>query len=686
MKRAALALLCCLCAATADAQTTGDRPAARPEIIVVTAEGRAQARDDVPAAIAVIDGEDLAALKALRVGTALAGAPGAFAAGLNGPREVVQIRQPLAFDNRTLFLEDGVPLQSPVFFDQSALGYSQALASPGGIEVLRGPGTALYGSDALSGVVHVRTRAPRAEPTIGARARYGSFALFDFQAEAGGAVSERHALRTTGAVSGEDGYRDETAFHRVNGMLRHRYRGDGIEVDSGLYTSRFETESATAIPFDAFEAGSRAAGLDPAVDEEEAIEQGRYWRVQSRLRAEIGDAWEIEATPYWRRQEIDATATFQPATTPRSFNDVATIGLLPRARWRGARAKAMAGVDLEFTELDVLTVQSRPDTVVFGELFRQGVQFDYTVDFRAISPYAQVEQRLGPVQLRAGLRYDALRYDFDNALSEVPGDARLQLADRIDRFDALSPKAGILWDISAAHSLFLRYARGFRIPRASELYELSADQTGFTLDPERLDSVEIGWRGGWQSVSAELIGYWQISRNGVLTDVQTAAGNISVNAGKRRFAGIEATLSAVLGYGFDVRAVFAWQDFRFRRRSAGGGDPFDGNQLAEAPRTLGTLDLGWTPPAIRSLRLNGRLRHIGRWPLNDANTLFTEREYILSLWAEWRPRDWLTAEIKVENATDAIYAVFADAPAFAPQGRARPGPGRAISGGVRIAF
>lgn len=642
---------------------------------------------DVPASVTLIPEDELEGIAAIRAGDILASVPGLFASGLNGPREIVQIRQPLAFDNRTLFLEDGVPLQSSVYFDQSALGYSHVFSSPGGVEVLRGPGTALYGSDALSGVVHVRTREADDPIRFGARVRGGEYGLFDLQGEAGGAIAPGQALRATLALSGEDGDRDETAFYRAQGVLRHAFEADGLSIESGLYITEYETESATALrPLADLEELAGQSGLNPAVDGDAAVEDGALYRLQSRAQVEVNDRLTLEVTPYWRRQESNSTAVFQPATTPREEAVVETIGLLPMATLEAGGGTLTAGFDIEFTELDLFLFQSRPDVVVFGDLFRQGPQFDYTVDYRALSPYLQYQRSFGDVTLQLAVRHDALRYEFDNALDEVPGDARLQVENRTDEFDNTAPQAALIWDVSERHSLFARYARGFRVPRASELYELEAGQTEFELEPETLDSFELGWRAALDALRFELIGYWQESENGVITDVQTAAGNISVNAGERRYAGIEAALAAELGYGFDLQAVFAYQDFVFERRSAEGGDPFDGNSISETPETLGNLILSWTPPAFEDITLTGRLRHIGSWPLNDANTVYTDDEQILTVQGEWRINTHVTADIRLENVTDETYAVFADAPAFAPAGRGRPGPPRTVSAGVRVRY
>ena len=207
--------------------------------------------------------------------------------------------------------------------------------------------------------------------------------------------------------------------------------------------------------------------------------------------------------------------------------------MLPRLYWdHDDGSTTIIGVDLEFTDFDLLLDQSRETVSVFGDLFVQGVQFDYNVGFNAYSPYIQHERRFfdDRVTLTAGLRYDRLRYDFDNNLADVPGDARLQVGDRVDTFDNFSPKVRLLWDVTDDQQLFARYARGFRAPRASELYELEADQEEFELDVETFDSGEIGWRANWLGgqVSTELIGYYQVTRDGVVTLAQTGAGNISI--------------------------------------------------------------------------------------------------------------------------------------------------------------
>ena len=153
-----------------------------------------------------------------------------------------------------------------------------------------------------------------------------------------------------------------------------------------------------------------------------------------------------------------------------------------------------------------------------------------------------------------------------------------------------------------------------------------------------------------------------------------------------RFAGIEFAASADLPFGFDADLAFAFQDFEFRQFGAEPGSPFDGNAIEEAPRRLGNLTVNWVPPFYEQVTATARLRYLGEWELNSANTLETDDEFILTLLGEWRLSENIAAEIRIENVTDNNYAIFADAPFFAPAGRARPGQPRSVSGGFKIVF
>jgi outer membrane receptor protein involved in Fe transport len=81
----------------------------------------------------------------------MGGVAGVWVSVTGGEGHQTAIRQPLNTNPVYLFLEDGVPTRSTGFFNHNAL-YEVNLPGAEGIEVTKGPGSALYGSDAIGGV------------------------------------------------------------------------------------------------------------------------------------------------------------------------------------------------------------------------------------------------------------------------------------------------------------------------------------------------------------------------------------------------------------------------------------------------------------------------------------------------------------------------------------------------------
>ncbi|HVT60131.1 MAG TPA: TonB-dependent receptor [Thermoanaerobaculia bacterium] len=127
--------------------------------VVVTASADSQSVDEVPAAVTVIDGREIEARQARTLADLIATVPGAAVAraGAAGQQTSVFIRG--TNSNQTLLLWNGIPLNDPFFG-----GVNWQFVPTDGIErveVVRGPFSALYGSDAMGGVVQVLTGSRR---------------------------------------------------------------------------------------------------------------------------------------------------------------------------------------------------------------------------------------------------------------------------------------------------------------------------------------------------------------------------------------------------------------------------------------------------------------------------------------------------------------------------------------------
>ncbi len=654
-------------------------------VTVTSPAGAERAPLSTPLAVHVVDAERMTALASPWIGTAMNEIPGVYQASLRGVVDVPIIRMPLSFKNHYLYLQDGVPLQSTVMFNSKALLYSQATTSPGGIEVLKGPGTALYGSDAMSGVIQVRSIAPPRDPTLSARVGAGTYGAKALRVSGGGPLTSTQRVVVSVAHDGEDGWRDHSAWNRQQGMVRHRSEIGPITVDTSLMATRFRSEMTGPLSPVVYRNNPTDDGLAPAVPLDEATDDATHVQASSTLALPVGAA-RIELTPYVRSLENTYLEVYNPATTPRDREKTVSGGTLARVRlepWPGG--ELILGTDVDGTRLAFSVVQDRPTVVVGGFTSYQGPHYDFTVDHLTLAPYAQHSQRLGNRWIiDTGLRFDWARYDYDERLGATtdPLDLVWRPPDRVDRFSQLSPKLGGTYLLTPEQAVFLRYAHGFRLPAADALYVLGNGQQAFELDPEQVDAFETGWKGRAETWSWEIDAYWSIATEGIVEDVVTPGGTISTNGGERWYRGLEFGGAWEITSQVDVGASYAHTWHRIIRYRSEGSSPEDGNTPAKAPADLASLRLGVMP--FERLRLEAGARWLGRWWMDDLNTARTDNEWLVDLRASYRPDAHWSFDARVLNLFDEAYAATAERLPFGD--RYRPGQPLTMAGGVTWAY
>jgi vitamin B12 transporter len=213
-----------------DATNQGESVTTTPTMpeVVVSASRVPQPSDEVGSAVTVITEQEIEQKQARFVTDVLRDTPG-VSVTQQGPRgTLTEVRIRGAAANQTLVLIDGVEVNDPSAgsqFDFASLTTDNVER----IEILRGPQSALYGSDAIGGVVNVITKRGEGPPTVRLRGEGGSFGTAEgaFSLSGGG---ENHdfslgasAVGTEGVSvaepsnggSEEDGYLNQTYNARV---------------------------------------------------------------------------------------------------------------------------------------------------------------------------------------------------------------------------------------------------------------------------------------------------------------------------------------------------------------------------------------------------------------------------------------------------------------------------------------
>jgi outer membrane receptor protein involved in Fe transport len=650
--------------------------------MTVTGTREKEALVETPASVGVIEGETLRRDRPSHPSQVISQVPGAAVAVTNGEGHTTAIRQPFTTNPVYLFLEDGIPIRSTGFFNHNAL-YEVNLPQAGGIEINRGPGTALYGSDAIGGIVNILTRTPptKAEATLfGEVGEHGWWRIL-----AGGGNSHGDdAWRADVNLTHTDGWRDATAYDRNSGTFRwDRALGASSTLKTVLAFSNVDQETGANSPLirDDYLNNPTRNYLPIAFRKVSAL------RLSSSYERESGDTL-LTLTPYLRDNSMDLLASFNLNNDPTVYRtENVSYGL--QAKWRkdfpqAMRARLIFGADMEQSpggrkEDSIRTVTTGTGASRNHLSYTVAARvYDYDVTYTGFSPYVHGE--ISPherLRLTAGVRYDQLSYDFENhqaptAILVAPVGGTFptgnryygQATDTKVDFSHTSPKLGATWAFSQETHLYASRTYGFRAPSEGDLFRPSnatsaaaaqfGAQGALALKPIKADQTELGLRGRHGALSYDLVAYQLQKEDDLVTQRDTATNFTQrVNAGLTRHRGVELGL----GYAFtdrlrlDVAASYAEHTYVDFVTSTAN---FSGKEMESAPHVLANTRLTWlfTPRS----RLQFEWVRIGSYWMDAANTAKYEGYDLFNVRADWGVTPGVSLFGSIYNLADERYA------------------------------
>ena len=224
-----LPLLAATCALAALPHLALAQSAAAPvtalDPLTVTGTREKSLLSETPVSIGAITPETIRETAPLHPGQLLGQIPGVSVAVTNGEGHTTAIRQPFTTSPLYLFLEDGIPIRATGFFNHNAL-YEVNIPMAGGIEVVRGPGTALHGSDAIGGIVNILSHAPSGPAGASLNSEFGAFGTWRFLGSAGTPLGENGGVQLDLNATHTDGWRFRTGYDRKSANLRYDQRLD----------------------------------------------------------------------------------------------------------------------------------------------------------------------------------------------------------------------------------------------------------------------------------------------------------------------------------------------------------------------------------------------------------------------------------------------------------------------------
>lgn len=559
-------------------------------VIATRTEQKAQ---DVPASVSVITAEqiddqlatDIKDLIRYEPGVVVRTSPARFGAALGTTgrdgNSGFNIRG--LEGNRVLILVDGVRTADAFSFGAQSVGRGDFsdLGLMKRVEILRGPGSALYGSDGVAGVVAFTTKDPADFLRAGR----------DFAVQGTAQYSSADEGLSTGLVgagqfgdfgmmlaySHREASETETqGSSNVVGALRDTANPTSIESDAWLAKLTFAPNDnnsfrLTAETFDRqvqtdVLSGRSASVLDLYGDDTTTRDRVSVdWRYSGE--GVISSAF---VAAYWQNSTTEQF-TFEdrnPAADRTRLNtfDNEVWGLSAEAHSTFGAHRLTWGADISLTTQEGVRDGTVPP---FGETYP--IRAFPVTDYTLAGVYIQDEISLLDGRLTL---FPALRADYYDLEPEADSALPVGFVGASQSDSHLSPKFGAVWKIGSGWSLYGNYAEGFKAPAPSQVNNSFSNLSSFytsipnpDLKPETSRTLEAGVRWtndrfflGFTAFTGDYDDFIeQVLVSGSFTAADPAIYQY-VNIGSVEISGWELSGRADLGKGFSANLAAAWAE------------------------------------------------------------------------------------------------------------------------------
>lgn len=584
--------------------------AADEQTMVVTAAPTTVSELDTPAAVSVVNGDEMRqAAPRVNLSESLGAVPGLQVQNRQNYAQDLQLSI-RGFGSRSTYgvrglriYVDGIPATMP---DGQGQTSNIDIGSVDTIEVLRGPFSALYGNSS-GGVINVTSQTGTQPPTVEASSYYGSFGTWHYGMKATGAVGDgSHAGDVDYTVSTNrfttHGYRDHSGARKNLANARLGVRINDVSKLTLLLNSvDIKANDAGGLTADEWRDNPRQS---PRGDQYNTRKNTRQTQAGLRYERQLSAQDDLSVMMYAGERE---TTQFQsipraPQLKPSHAGGVIDLtrhyqGIDTRLTHRGellVPVTLTAGLDYEnMSERrkgyeNFVMVNGAPQYGEQGALRRNERNLMWNVD-----PYLQTQWQLtDKLSLDAGVRYSSVWFD-SNDYYITPGNGD-------DSGDASYhkwlPAGSLKYALTDAWNVYLSAGRGFETPTINELSYRSDNQSGlnFGLKPSTNDTVEIGskTRIGNGLLTAAL--FQTDTDNEIVVDSSSGGRTSYKNAGKTRRQGMELGLDQQFGESWRLKAAWTWLDATYRTNVCGDAS-CNGNRIPGIARNMGYASFGYQP-------------------------------------------------------------------------------------------
>jgi outer membrane receptor protein involved in Fe transport len=593
--------------------------------VIVSGNREIQKRTEVPAAIDVISKTQINDTKATRIDQLVNKIPGVFMVDLGNEQHSMSVRQPLGYNNLFLYLEDGIPIRTVGDFNHNAL-IEINQASLQRIEVIKGPASSLYGSEAVGGALNFITQSPSPYLTGKVQAEAGTrgYKRTDFNVS--------NTYKKLGVYFG--GYyvdqNQPVSQHNNFNKMALTFRAD--------YAFNDKTKLVTVADYINYKTDQKG-GLDSTHfynEDYNSFYRFTYRKADAlRVRSTLSKKWnennKTNFTIFYRNTSVGqnpfysiADVAGNAAKASGQINDDAfkSYGAIVQhiKKINSLNTKWTTGISVDYSPATYLaqfiSIHKNADGVYDHYQTTDSTLTDYKVDLLNTAAYTQIEYNpFSKLRIVLAARYDRLDYNFDNHLQ--PG-AYSGAPDAINHFDHFTPKIGFTYDFGNNRGFYVNYSVGFAPPNINDLYRGVQVPT---LKPSSYTNYETG---GWLTFadnkgSAE-ISLYQLNGKNEIVNTRLADGSYeNQNAGETSHKGIELEIkyAPVKDLTFRIGGTVAKHEYVDYIQQ---GKSFSGNQMAQSPSYIMNGEITYKPHTFNGFRIGLETESLGSYFTDPQNT------------------------------------------------------------------
>ena len=552
--------------------------------------------------------------------------------------------------SRSLVLTDGIPLNDP--FGGWVYWSRVPPLSIDRVEVMRGSGSELYGTDALGGVIQILRRLPTSR-TLEADGYLGSLNTSDYSFYASDRLG-RHGLSLAGDFFRTDGYTlvAQGERGRVDVPAGSKHRALEMMWDTRLgasgrayaIASEYAERRENGTPRQTNESHIRslAAGIN-------WVSGGsNEWTIRAFGLGEVFDGWFSAVAPD-RNSELPTNNQRVPAQI--SGLQATWLRLL------GSTHLLLAGLDYSLVkgasqEIGFVSGQPSTSSRVDGRQDRQGYYLQDLI---------RATERL---KLVVGLRADIWENHDAHSFSRNLKSGAIQQSGLESRRDtAWSPKLAARFELHPTVSLRGSISRSFRAPTLNELYRsfrlgnvVTSANPG--LGPERATATELGlhWKPRSPFLLRSTVFWYDISNNisnVTMASTPTLISRQRQNLGRSRSRGLETDIAYRPAGNWTFSAGYFLSDATVR--SAPQAPALVGLRIPQVPRHQAVLQAEYNSPT--RFYVSAAVRISTRQFDDDLNRFVLGSYHLVELSAGKHLNRLAEIFLSCENLLDQAYAV-----------------------------